>query len=43
MILTVILEFVEVCLASNNMPQARRLLSDAEALLQQVSKADITE
>jgi len=42
MILTAILEFVEVCLANNNMPQAHRLLSDAEVLLQQVSK-DITE
>ncbi|XP_036143704.1 adenylate cyclase type 10 [Monomorium pharaonis] len=36
MILTAILEFVEVCLASNNVPQARRLLSDAEVLLQQM-------
>ncbi|XP_071646995.1 adenylate cyclase type 10 [Temnothorax longispinosus] len=36
MILTAILEFVEICLASNNVPQARRLLSDAEALLQQM-------
>jgi len=39
-ILTAILEFVEICLANNNVPQARRLLSDAETLIQQVSKAD---
>ncbi|XP_011879972.1 PREDICTED: adenylate cyclase type 10-like [Vollenhovia emeryi] len=36
MIVTAILEFVEICLASNNVPQARRLLSDAEALLLQM-------
>lgn len=40
MILTAILEFVEICLASNNVPQARKLLNDAEASLQQVSKAE---
>jgi len=42
MILTATLEFVEICLANNNVPQARKLLSDAEALLLQVSKANIT-
>ncbi|XP_039306665.1 adenylate cyclase type 10 isoform X1 [Solenopsis invicta] len=35
-ILTAILEFVEICLASNNIPQAHRLLSDAETLVQQM-------
>ncbi|XP_011690793.1 PREDICTED: adenylate cyclase type 10-like [Wasmannia auropunctata] len=35
-ILTAILEFVDICLASNNVPEAHRLLSDAEALLQQM-------
>ncbi|KYN02894.1 Adenylate cyclase type 10 [Cyphomyrmex costatus] len=35
-ILTAILEFTEICLASNNVPQARRLLSDAETLVQQM-------
>lgn len=43
MILTAILEFVEICLESNNVPQVRRLLNDAEALLQQVRKSDIIE
>ncbi|KAM0731371.1 Adenylate cyclase type 10 [Formica fusca] len=36
MILMAILEFVEVCLADNNVPQARRLLNDAEVVLQQM-------
>lgn len=38
MILMAILEFVEVCLADNNVPQARRLLNDAEVVLQQVRR-----
>lgn len=36
MILMAILEFVEICLADNNVPQARRLLDDAEVVLEQV-------
>lgn len=36
MILMAILEFVEICLVDNNVPQARRLLNDAEVVLQQV-------
>lgn len=40
MILTAILEFVEICLINNNVPQARRLLSDAEVLLDQVRCAN---
>ncbi|XP_050456444.1 adenylate cyclase type 10-like [Cataglyphis hispanica] len=36
MILMAILEFVEICLADNNVPQARRLLDDAEVVLQQI-------
>ncbi|KAL6429124.1 hypothetical protein ACFW04_008123 [Cataglyphis niger] len=36
MILMAILEFVEICLADNNVPQARRLLDDAEVVLQQM-------
>lgn len=36
MILTAILEFVEICLMNNNIPQAQRLLSDAEVLLHQM-------
>ncbi|XP_029155514.1 adenylate cyclase type 10-like [Nylanderia fulva] len=39
MILMAILEFVEVCLAENNIPQARRLLNDAEVVLQQMFEA----
>ncbi|XP_018049383.1 PREDICTED: adenylate cyclase type 10-like [Atta colombica] len=39
-ILTAILEFVEICLANNNVPQARRLLSDAETLIQQIAESD---
>ncbi|KAL0101169.1 hypothetical protein PUN28_018787 [Cardiocondyla obscurior] len=35
-ILTVILEYVEVCLATNNVPQALRLLDDAKSLLLQM-------
>ncbi|KYN26915.1 Adenylate cyclase type 10, partial [Trachymyrmex cornetzi] len=35
-ILTAILEFVEICLANNNVPQAHRLLNDAETLTQQI-------
>nr|XP_012215653.1 PREDICTED: uncharacterized protein LOC105668056 [Linepithema humile] len=42
-ILTAILEFVEVCLAGSNIPQARRLLSDAEDLLQQMFEANAEE
>lgn len=40
MILTAILEFVEICLMNNNIPQAQRLLSDAEVLLHQVRCAN---
>lgn len=36
MTLTAILEFVEVCLSGYNIPQARRLLSEAEVLLEEV-------
>ncbi|EGI58228.1 Adenylate cyclase type 10 [Acromyrmex echinatior] len=39
-ILTAILEFVEICLANNNVPQARRLLSDAETLIQQIAESN---
>lgn len=38
MILTAILEFVEVCLTGYNIPQAYILLNDAEALVQGVRK-----
>ncbi|XP_018341276.1 PREDICTED: adenylate cyclase type 10-like, partial [Trachymyrmex septentrionalis] len=39
-ILTAILEFVEICLANNNVPQARRLLSNAEILIQQIAESN---
>ncbi|KAG5334640.1 ADCYA cyclase, partial [Acromyrmex charruanus] len=39
-ILTAILEFVEICLANNNVPQARKLLSDAETLIQQIAESN---
>ncbi|CAL1681643.1 unnamed protein product [Lasius platythorax] len=43
MTLMAILEFVEVCLADNNVPQARRLLNDAEVVLQQMIEANEEE
>ncbi|KAG5327734.1 ADCYA cyclase, partial [Pseudoatta argentina] len=39
-ILTGILEFVEICLANNNVYQARKLLSDAETLIQQIAESN---
>ncbi|RLU22084.1 hypothetical protein DMN91_006464 [Ooceraea biroi] len=43
MILAAILEFVEVCLIGYNIPQARRLLHDAEVLLKKMFESNKEE
>ena len=35
-LLTVILEFTDVCISTCNIPQARKLLAESEQILQQV-------